>query len=316
MTRNVIIIGAGPSGLTSAIYTARANLEPLMFAGEPGGRGGTPPGGQLMITTDVENFPGFPEGIMGPKLMMDFRAQAERFGAEIRDADVSEIDFSSRPFRVTSNGETHEARTVIISTGARPRMLGLEAENTLMGHGLSTCATCDGAFFRDKEIMVIGGGDTAMEEALFLTRFGSKVVIVHRRDEFRASKIMADRALEHPKVEVVWNSTLTDVLPDENGKVRAAVLRDVNTGDTTERPIAAVFYAIGHIPNTQLFEGTLDLDENGYMKVQSGSTRTNIEGVFAAGDVADHVYRQAITAAGTGCMAAIDAERYLESQGA
>jgi len=316
MPRNVIIIGAGPSGLTSAIYTARANLQPLLFAGEPGGRGGTPPGGQLMITTDVENFPGFPEGILGPKLMMDFRQQAERFGAEIRDADVTEVDFSSRPFRVTSNGETHEALTVIISTGARPRVLGLEAEKTLMGHGLSTCATCDGAFFKDKEIMVIGGGDSAMEEALFLTRFGSKVVIVHRRDEFRASKIMADRALEHPKVEVVWNTVLTDILAGEDGKVRAAVLEDVNTKKTVERPVAAVFYAIGHIPNTQLFEGTIDLEEDGYMKVRPGSTRTNIEGVFAAGDVADHVYRQAITAAGTGCMAAIDAERYLEAQGA
>ncbi len=314
MVHNVIIVGAGPSGLTAAVYTARANLNPILFAGEPGGVGGTPPGGQLMITTDVENFPGFPGGVMGPQLMMDFRAQAEKFGTKIVDADVSAIDFTKRPFEVTVRGEVHQARSLIISTGARPRMLGLEAENTLMGHGLSTCATCDGAFFQNQEIMVIGGGDSAMEEALFLTRFGSKVYIVHRREEFRASKIMADRALEHEKVEVIWNSNLVDVLPDDNGKVRAAVLESTKTQERTEMPIGAVFYAIGHTPNTQLFEGSLDLDENRYLIVHDG-TRTNIDGVFAAGDVADHVYRQAITAAGTGCMAAIDCERWLEAQG-
>ena len=314
MVRNVIIVGSGPSGLTAAIYTARANLEPLVFSGDPGGMGGTPPGGQLMITTDVENYPGFPEGVMGPQLMMNFRAQAERFKAEIVDTDVTAIDFSKQPFEVTARGEVHQARTIIISTGARPRMLGLEAEKTLMSQGLSTCATCDGAFFQGQEIMVVGGGDSAVEEALFLTRFGSRVYLVHRRDELRASKIMADRALAHEKIEMIWDTELIDILPNDAGKVRAGVLKNVKTGEESEKPIGAIFYAIGHIPNTQLFDGVLDMDENGYLKVHDG-TRTNIDGVFAAGDVADHVYRQAITASGTGCMAAIDAERWLEGQG-
>ena len=315
MARKVIIVGSGPSGLTAAIYAARAKLEPLVFAGEAGGRGGTPPGGQLMITTDVENYPGFPQGIMGPQLMVNFREQAERFGADVRDEDVSEIDFDASPFRVTVGGETHEAQALIISTGARPRLLGLEKEDTLMGHGLSTCATCDGAFFQNREMMVIGGGDSAVEEALFLTRFASKVILVHRRDELRASKIMADRLLAHEKVEVVWNHNLVDMLANDAGKIRAAVIEHAETSERTEREVAAIFYAIGHIPNTQLFEGKLDMDENRYLVTKPGSTRTNIEGVFAAGDVADHVYRQAITASGTGCMAAIDCERWLESVG-
>lgn len=316
MARKVIIVGSGPSGLTAAIYAARANLEPLVFAGEAGGMGGTPPGGQLMITTDVENYPGFPKGIMGPQLMMDFRAQAERFGADIRDEDVTAIDFDSTPYRVTVGSETHEARALIISTGARPRLLGLDKESELMGHGLSTCATCDGAFFQNREMMVIGGGDSAVEEALFLTRFASKVLLVHRRDELRASKIMGDRLLAHEKVEVVWNHNLVDMLANDAGKVRAAVIEHTETGERTEREVAAIFYAIGHIPNTQLFEGKLDMDENRYLVTKPGSTRTNLEGVFAAGDVADHVYRQAITASGTGCMSAIDCERWLESVGA
>lgn len=314
MVRNVIIVGSGPSGLTAAIYTARAKLDPLVFSGDPGGMGGTPPGGQLMITTDVENYPGFPEGIMGPKLMMDFRQQAERFNAEIIDTDVTALDLTKQPFEVTARGEVHQAHSIIISTGARPRMLGLEAEKTLMSQGLSTCATCDGAFFQGQEIMVIGGGDSAVEEAVFLARFGSRVYIVHRRDELRASKIMADRALAHEKIEMIWDSELVDILPNDAGKVRAGVLKNTKTGEVTEKEIGAIFYAIGHIPNTQLFEGVLDMDENGYLIVHEG-TRTNIEGVFAAGDVADHVYRQAITASGTGCMAAIDAERWLESKG-
>jgi len=316
MTRNVIIIGSGPSGLTAAIYAARANLKPLMFSGGPGVMGGTPAGGQLMITTDVENYPGFPDGIMGPELMMSFRRQAERFGAEIIDADVTSIDFEKRPFEVVSEDETHRGRALIVSTGARPRVLGLEAEKKLMGHGLSTCATCDGAFFQNQEMIVVGGGDSAMEEALFLTRFASRVHLVHRRREFRASKIMIDRALSNDKIDVIYDTVVVDLLANDDGKLRAAVLQHLQTEERTEKPVAAVFYAIGHIPNTQLFKDRLDMDENKYLLVQNGSTRTNIDGVFAAGDVVDHVYRQAITAAGTGCMAAIDAERWLEEQGA
>jgi len=310
MTRDVIIIGSGPAGLTAAIYTARANLRPLVIAGLAAGG---PPGGQLMTTTEVENFPGFPEGVMGPQLMMGFRRQAERFEAEMIDADVTEVRLDRRPFEVVVDGDTHRARAILVCTGASPRMLGLAAEKKLLGHGLSTCATCDGAFFKDREMIVVGGGDSAMEEALFLTRFAKKVIVVHRRDELRASKIMQERAKRNEKIEFAWNSTLDDILADGDGKVRAVVLKDVRTGKTAERSIGAVFYAIGHTPNTEIFRGKLEMDENGYL-VARGRTRTNVEGVFVAGDVQDHVYRQAITAAGSGCMAAIDCERWLESQ--
>jgi thioredoxin reductase (NADPH) len=302
--RNVIIIGSGPAGLTAATYTARANLEPLMFEGLGAG-------GQLMLTTDVENYPGFPEGILGPELMGRFRDQAARFGTEFVTADVDRVDFSSRPFGVWVGGSEHRANTIIISTGANANMLGLESEERLLGHGVSTCATCDGFFFRDQNIAVVGGGDSAIEEATFLTRFADKVTVVHRRKELRASKIMQDRAFANPKIDWRWNSTVEEVLG--NGRVSGLRLRDTETGDLSDLDVNGVFVAIGHSPNTQLFRGQLDLDENGYILTNGGSTRTSVEGVFAAGDVQDHVYRQAITAAGSGCMAAIDAERYLEA---
>jgi thioredoxin reductase (NADPH) len=302
--RNVIIIGSGPAGLTAATYTARANLEPLMFEGLGAG-------GQLMLTTDVENYPGFPEGILGPELMGRFRDQAARFGTEFVTADVDRVDFSSRPFGVWVGGSEHRANTIIISTGANANMLGLESEERLLGHGVSTCATCDGFFFRDQDIAVVGGGDSAIEEATFLTRFADKVTVVHRRKELRASKIMQDRAFANPKIDWRWNSTVEEVLG--NGRVSGLRLRDTETGDLSDLEVNGVFVAIGHSPNTQLFRGQLDLDENGYILTNGGSTRTSVEGVFAAGDVQDHVYRQAITAAGSGCMAAIDAERYLEA---
>jgi thioredoxin reductase (NADPH) len=302
--RNVIIIGSGPAGLTAATYTARANLEPLMFEGLGAG-------GQLMLTTDVENYPGFPEGILGPELMGRFRDQAARFGTEFVTADVDRVDFSSRPFGVWVGGNEHRANTIIISTGANANMLGLESEERLLGHGVSTCATCDGFFFRDQNIAVVGGGDSAIEEATFLTRFADKVTVVHRRKELRASKIMQDRAFANPKIDWRWNSTVEEVLG--NGRVSGLRLRDTETGDLSDLDVNGVFVAIGHSPNTQLFRGQLDLDENGYILTNGGSTRTSVEGVFAAGDVQDHVYRQAITAAGSGCMAAIDAERYLEA---
>jgi thioredoxin reductase (NADPH) len=314
--RNVVIIGSGPAGLTSAIYTARANLEPLMIEGEPSSTSDQP-GGQLMLTTEVENFPGFPDGIMGPELMGAFRAQAERFGTEIHTAKVSKVDFSQRPFRIwvgdTDAPPTHLARSVIVSTGARSLMLGLDAEHRLLGHGLSTCATCDGFFFRDQDIAVIGGGDSALEEAIFLARFGRSVTIIHRRDTLRASKIMQDRAMEHEKISFLWNTVVEDIVGETS--VEALALRNVDTGETTTRPFSGVFVAIGHRPNTDLFAGQLDLKDNGYLLTQDGTSRTNIEGVFAAGDVQDDWYRQAITAAGSGCMAAIDAERWLEEQG-
>jgi thioredoxin reductase (NADPH) len=304
--RDVIIIGSGPAGLTAAIYTARANLHPLVIEGLQAG-------GQLMLTTDVENFPGFPEGILGPDLMATFREQAERFGAEFLTADVDEVDFSSSPFRVKVGDTEHTARSIIISTGAQARMLGLESEYKLLGHGVSTCATCDGFFFRGHDIAVVGGGDSALEEANFLTRFADKVTLVHRRKELRASKIMQDRAFANPKIEFAWNSVVEDVVGD--GRVEALRLRDVETGSVTDLPVTGVFVAIGHTPNTKLFEGKLDLDENGYLLTKPGTAQTSVPGVFAGGDVQDHVYRQAITAAGSGCMAALEAERYLEALG-
>jgi len=304
--RDVVIIGSGPAGLTAAIYTARANLNPLVIEGLQAG-------GQLMLTTEVENFPGWPDGILGPELMAKFREQAERFGAEFVTADVDEVDLSQQPFRVRAAGHDHLTRSIIISTGAQARMLGLENEQRLLGHGVSTCATCDGFFFRGHQIAVIGGGDSALEEATFLTRFADKVTVVHRRKELRASKIMQDRAFANPKIEFRWNSVVDDVVG--NGRVESLRLRDVETGAHTDLAVTGVFVAIGHDPNTALFRGRLELDAGGYILTRDGTTRTSVPGVFAAGDVQDHVYRQAITAAGTGCMAALEAERYLEALG-
>jgi len=309
--RPVIIIGSGPAGLTAAIYTARASLTPLVIEGEPSSTSDQP-GGQLMLTTEVENFPGFPEGVMGPELMGNFRAQAERFGAEFITEKVTRVDFSEQPFRVWIGDDEHRAQSVIVSTGARSLMLGLEAEQRLIGHGLSTCATCDGFFFRGHEIAVVGGGDSAIEEATFLTKFADKVTIIHRRDEFRASKIMQQRAFDNPKIDILWNHTVTEI----NGadRVESIEVTDTVTGAVSTMDVTGVFIAIGHRPNTDLFTGVLDMDETGYLETVPGSSRTNIEGVFACGDVQDHTYRQAITAAGSGCMAAIDAERWLETQ--
>ena len=309
--RPVIIIGSGPAGLTAAIYTARASLTPLVIEGEPSSTSDQP-GGQLMLTTEVENFPGFPEGVMGPELMGNFRAQAERFGAEFITEKVTRVDFSERPFRVWIGDDEHRAQSVIVSTGARSLMLGLEAEQRLIGHGLSTCATCDGFFFRGHEIGVVGGGDSAIEEATFLTKFADKVTIIHRRDEFRASKIMQQRAFDNPKIDILWNHTVTEI----NGadRVESIEVTDTVTGAVSTMDVTGVFIAIGHRPNTDLFTGVLDMDDTGYLETVPGSSRTNIEGVFAWGDVQDHTYRQAITAAGSGCMAAIDAERWLETQ--
>lgn len=309
-TRDVIIIGSGPAGLTAAIYTARASLSPLMFEGEPSSTSDQP-GGQLMLTTDVENFPGFPDGIMGPELMMNFRAQAERFGTEFITEKVTAVDLSERPFRVWVRDQEYRAESLIISTGARSLWLGLENEQRLTGHGISSCATCDGFFFRGHHIAVVGGGDSAIEEATFLTKFADKVTIIHRRDELRASKIMQERAFANPKIEFLWNHTVTDLLGD--AALEGAEVTDVLTGETSVLPVTGLFVAIGHQPNTELFKGVLDMEDSGYLITESGSTRTNIEGVFACGDVQDHTYRQAITAAGSGCMAAIDAERWLEA---
>jgi len=302
---NVIIIGSGPAGWTAALYAARADLKPVVFEG-------TEWGGQLMITTDVENYPGFPDGIQGPDLMDLFRKQAERFGTEIVTADVTKVDFSQRPFKVWTGEDIHLARSVVVSTGAVARTLGITGEQEYTGHGLSYCATCDGFFFRDQEIVVIGGGDSAMEEALFLTRFGKKVTIVHRRDEFRASKIMQQRALDHEKIDVVWDTVPVEVIGADK-KVTGLKVRNVLTDEASEISAGGVFVAIGHDPATKIFEGQLDMDDNGYILVSQGS-RTNVDGVFAGGDCVDHVYRQAVTAAGMGCMAAIDAERWLEAQ--
>ena len=307
----VIIIGSGPAGLTAAIYTARASLELLVIEGEPSSTSDQP-GGQLMLTTEVENFPGFPDGIMGPELMMNFRSQAERFGAKFLTEKVTNIDFSSRPFKVWIRDTEYHADSVIVSTGARSLMLGLEEEQRLIGHGLSTCATCDGFFFRDQHIAVVGGGDSAIEEASFLTKFASKVTLIHRRDEFRASKIMQDRAFANPKIDVLWNHTVTKINGDD--KVDGIEVTNTVDGSVSTMPVTGLFIAIGHRPNTDLFAGVLDMDDAGYLQTQPDSSYTNIEGVFACGDVQDHTYRQAITAAGSGCMAAIDSERWLEGQ--
>jgi thioredoxin reductase (NADPH) len=304
-TTKLLIIGSGPAGLTAAIYAARANLEPIVLAGSA-------PGGQLTITSDVENYPGFPEGIQGPELMNKFRDQAARFGSRIRDIDVERVDFSERPFRVWARGTEYRAESVIVATGASALWLGLESEERLRGRGVSACATCDGFFFRDKEIAVVGGGDTAFEEATFLTRFATKVHLLHRRDSFRASKIMVDRAVANPKIEIHPNTAVEEVLGD--AKVEGLRLRDTATDFLTDVPIDGLFIAIGYRPNTEVFRDWLDLDEMGYLTVED-ETRSKIEGVFIAGDVHDHRYRQAVTAAADGCKAAIDAERWLESQG-
>ena len=309
--RDVIIIGSGPAGLTAAVYTARANLSPLLIEGEPSSTSDQP-GGQLMLTTEVENFPGFPDGIMGPELMANMRAQAVRFGTEILTEKVTEVDFSQRPFRVWVRDDEYLANSVIVSTGAQSLMLGLEAERRLIGHGLSTCATCDGFFFRGHEIAVVGGGDSAIEEATFLTKFAEKVTIIHRRDELRASKIMQDRAFANPKIEFLWNSQVTDVFGDTS--VTGVEVTNTLDGSVSTLPVTGLFVAIGHRPNTDLFVGKLDMDPaTGYLVTRHDSSYTDVEGVFACGDVQDDVYRQAITAAGSGCMAAIDAERWLEA---
>jgi thioredoxin reductase (NADPH) len=305
-TRKVIIIGSGPAGYTAAVYAARANLAPLMFTGIQAG-------GQLMLTTLVENYPGFVDGIMGPELMETMKKQAERFGTELHAEDVTAVDFGRRPFRVQAGERAHEAHTVIIATGASAKLLGLPAETGLMGRGVSTCATCDGFFFKDQDIMVVGGGDSAMEEALYLARLGRTVAVVHRRDTLRASKIMQERAFKNPKIEFVWNSAVEDVLDVAEGKVTGVRLRNVVTGDMSERRVDGLFVAIGHEPNTGIFRGQVELMANGYVKVVPGTTQTSVPGVFAAGDVQDWVFRQAVTAAGTGCMAALEAERYLEA---
>ena len=300
-----IIIGSGPAGLTAAIYAARANLSPIVFEGNQ-------PGGQLTITTDVENYPGFPDGILGPDMMDLFRKQAQRFGAECFYKYVSKVDFSSSPFKVYVQDEEYLAESVIISTGASARMLGLEAEKELMGYGVSTCATCDGYFFKDKEIVVVGGGDSAMEEASFLTKFASKVTLIHRRDEFRASKIMIDRVLDNPKIEIIKNAVVADIFGSQKDGVSGILLKDTIDGNERNFDCEGVFYGIGHKPNTDQFKGIIDLDDQGYITTNPGSTLTNVAGIFACGDVQDSHYRQAITAAGSGCMAAIDAEKYLE----
>jgi thioredoxin reductase (NADPH) len=302
--RNVVIIGSGPAGLTAALYAARANLKPLLIEGLEAG-------GQLMLTTMVENFPGFRDGIMGPELMADMRAQAERFGTEIIQGNVSKIELNRCPIKIEVSDQIVYSESLIIATGASARLLGLDSERALLGHGVSTCATCDGFFFRGKPIAVVGGGDSAMEEAIFLTKFASKVTVVHRRDTLRASKIMQEKAFANPKIEFAWNSDVEEILDVSKGVVTAIVLKDTLTEARTELPVEGVFVAIGHTPNTGLFKGQLELDANGYIVTHHG-TRTSIPGIFACGDVQDHIYRQAITAAGTGCMAAIDAERYLD----
>jgi thioredoxin reductase (NADPH) len=305
--RDVIIVGGGPAGYTAALYTARANLSPLVIEGFNWG-------GQLMITSDVENYPGYADGVLGPTMMADFRRQAERFGAEFLTDDVTRVDLSERPFRVYVGDDEHRAHSVIVATGASARQLGIPSEQLLQGRGVSYCATCDGAFFRDKIVVVVGGGDSAMEEATFLTRFATNVIVVHRRDEFRASPIMVDRARENDRIEFVLNAVVDEVLGSEEGRVVGVRLRDTVTGETSELPADGVFVAVGHDPNTSLFLEWLDHDDQGYLVTEPRSTRTNIPGVFAAGDVQDHVYRQAATAAGSGTMAALDAQRFLEAE--
>ena len=306
MNRKVIIIGSGPAGLTAATYAARANLKPLVFEGSQ-------PGGQLTITTDVENYPGFPDGILGPDLMDKFRDQAKRFGAECHFKHVTKVDLSDHPFKVWVVDETYTSDTIIIATGATARLLGRESETRLMGHGVSACATCDGFFFKDKKVLVIGGGDSAMEEANFLTKFAAEVQFAHRRDALRASKIMQDRIMNNPKITIQWNTVLEEIEGNEEDGVSGVNLRDTRTDEVRQEPCDGVFLAIGHVPNTELFDAVLDLDDQKYIRTVDASSRTSIAGVFACGDVQDHVYRQAITAAGTGCMAAMDAEKYLES---
>jgi thioredoxin reductase (NADPH) len=305
-TRKVVIIGSGPAGYTAAIYAARANLSPVMFTG-------IQPGGQLMLTTLVENYPGFVDGIDGPPLMETFKAQALRFGTEMIAEDVTEVSFGTRPFRVTADDVTFETDTIIIATGATAKLMGLPNESKLMGRGVSTCATCDGFFFKDQNIMVVGGGDSAMEEANYLSRLGRQVQVVHRRDTLRASKIMQERALKNPKIEFIWDTGVEDVLDPAKGKVTSVRLKNLKTGAQSEKPVDGLFVAIGHLPNTALFKGQIDLHPNEYIKVTPGTTQTSVPGVFAAGDCADFTYRQAVTAAGTGCMAALEAERYLEA---
>ena len=304
----VVIVGSGPAGYTAAIYAARANLKPLLFAGHQ-------PGGQLTITTDVENYPGFPKGVMGPELMELFRAQAERFGTQIIDGVVEKVELRERPFLVVGEGREVLAETLIISTGAQAKWLDIPSEKKLSGHGVSACATCDGFFFRNKEVGVVGGGDTAMEEAIFLSKLAAKVTVIHRRDYLRASKVMQDRAMANPKIAWAWNQEVVEVLGEKATGVSGVVTNDTVTGERRELPMGGLFIAIGHTPTTQIFKGQLEMDEVGYLKVAPGSTRTNVRGVFASGDAADPIYRQAITAAGTGCMAAIDAERFLSSGG-
>jgi len=303
----IIILGTGPAGLTAGVYTARANLSPLIIQGPQ-------PGGQLTTTTDVENFPGFSEGIMGPDLMLEMQKQAEKFGAKVLSGWVTQVDLSKRPFTVNIDSSAYECDALIIATGATAKTLGLDREWDLMGFGLSTCATCDGAFFKDQEIVVIGGGDSACEEAVFLTKFGSRVRIILRRDEFRASKIMVERVLKNPKIEVIYNKNVLELLGDKKAGLSGAVLEDSLTGEKSQIECSALFYAIGHTPNTELFKDILKMDENGYLLTEANSSKTTIPGVFACGDVQDHVFRQAITAAGTGCMAAIEAERFLADQ--
>ena len=304
--RKVIIIGSGPAGYTAAVYAARANLAPLMLTGLPAG-------GQLTLTTLVENYPGFVDGIQGPELMETMKKQAERFGTEMIAEDATAVDFRRQPFVVRAGDASYESHTVIIATGATAKLLGLDAETKLMGRGVSTCATCDGYFFKDQNIMVVGGGDSAMEEALFLSRLGRKVDVVHRRDSLRASKIMQERALKNPKIDFLWNSGVEDIMDVNQGKVTGVRLKNFKTGVVDERPVDGVFIAIGHQPNTQIFRGQIELLPNAYIKVVPGTTQTSVPGVFAAGDAQDHVYRQAVTAAATGCMAALEAERYLET---
>ncbi|MGO9452387.1 MAG: thioredoxin-disulfide reductase [Candidatus Binataceae bacterium] len=305
----IVILGSGPAGLTAALYTARANLAPLVVEG-------TSPGGQLTITTEVENYPGFEKGIQGPEMMEVFRRQVERFGTRFLTGEVSDARFGKRPFEVVVDGKVVQSQAIIISTGASAKLLNIESEKRLMGYGVSACATCDGAFFKNKEVVVVGGGDTAMEEATFLTRFCSKVTIVHRRDSLRASKIMQDRAQKNAKIAFTWDSVIDEIYGDPKNGVSGVRLKNLKTGKDSDFKTDGVFMAIGHQPNTDIFKGQLEMDDLGYLKVRAGSTHTNIEGVFAAGDVADRIYRQAVTAAGTGCMAAIDAERWLEAQGA